>query len=100
MRRWWLVVKSTGTMYCDCVLADVEDGAVGAGGGDVDGVRGDRLAVAEEPIWLSGDGLQVGGWQTAVMEAGAREDGRDGAGADAGMVVGVVETYSRVRPVS
>ena len=57
------------------------------------------LPLPKRPIWLNGDGLQLGGWQMAVMEAAAGEAGRDGAAEAAGMVVGAVETYSRLRPV-
>src|SRR6185312_2830031 len=50
------------------------------------------------PIWLYGAGLQVSGWQRAVMEAAPARVGVMVL-VPAGMVVGVVETYSRERPV-
>src|SRR5260370_30970281 len=51
------------------------------------------------PIWLNGEGLQPGGWQTAVIAADPGKVGVTVPAATAGIVVGVVDSNSRVRPV-
>jgi hypothetical protein len=51
------------------------------------------------PIWLKGEGLQLGGWQTAVIAAAPGKMGVTVPAAAAGIVVGVVDSNSRLRPV-
>jgi len=50
------------------------------------------------PIWLNGEGLQPGGWQIAVIEAAPGNSGV--IDPPPGIVVGVVDTYCRLSPVS
>ena len=47
------------------------------------------------PIWLNGEGLQLGGWQTAVIAAAPGKMGVTVPAAAAGIVVGVVDSNSR-----
>ena len=51
------------------------------------------------PIWLNGEGLQLGGWHTAVIAAAPGKMGVTVPAAAAGIVVGVVDSNSRLRPV-
>src|SRR3981081_1029032 len=51
------------------------------------------------PIWLKGEGLQLGGWHTAVIAAAPGKRGVTVPAATAGIVVGVVDSNSRLRPV-
>ena len=51
------------------------------------------------PIWLNGEGLQLGGWQTAVIAAAPGKAGVTVPAVTAGIVVGVVDSNSRLRPV-
>src|SRR3981189_486166 len=57
------------------------------------------LPLPNRPIWLNGEGLQLGGWQTAVIAAAPGKVGVTVPPAAAGIVVGVVDSNSRVRPV-
>src|SRR5271168_2846038 len=52
-----------------------------------------------KPIWLNGEGLQLGGWQAAVIAAAPGKMGVTVPAATAGIVVGVVDSNSRARPV-
>jgi len=51
------------------------------------------------PIWLYCDGLQPGGWHIAVIEAAPANGGVTVPPPAAGIVVGVVDTYSSESPV-
>jgi hypothetical protein len=51
------------------------------------------------PIWLNGEGLQLGGWHAAVIAAAPGKMGVTVPPAAAGIVVGVVDSNSRDRPV-
>src|SRR5579871_4181435 len=57
------------------------------------------LPLPKRPIWLKEDELQLGGWQIAVIEAAPGKSGVTVPPEAAGMVVGAVETNSRLRPV-
>src|SRR5882757_6506181 len=92
-------VKSTGTRYSEFVLAIYRfvllvPGAVTVIGFDVTGAP-----LPNKPIWLNGEGLQPGGWHTAVIAADPGKSGVTVPPAAAGIVVGVVDSNSRVRPV-
>src|SRR3981189_2081199 len=69
-------------------------GAVTVTGFEVTG-----FPLPNRPIWLNGEGLQLGGWQTAVIAAAPGNVGVTVPPAAAGIVVGVVDSNSRVRPV-
>jgi hypothetical protein len=69
-------------------------GAVTVMGLDVTG-----LPLPKRPIWLNGDGLQVGGWHTAVIAAAPGNIGVTVPVEAAGIVVGVVDSNSRATPV-
>src|SRR6185312_876742 len=94
----WLCEKSTGSRYCDCVLAMYSTVALLPGAViwmpfDVSG-----SPLPNKPIWLNGAVLQLEGWHTAVIVA---EPGRLGetVPAPAEIVEGVVELNSRLMPV-
>jgi hypothetical protein len=53
----------------------------------------------KRPIWLNGEGLQLGGWQTAVIAAVPGKMGVTVPADAAGIVVGVVDSNSRGTPV-
>ena len=52
------------------------------------------------PILLNGAGLQLAGWHCAVISAVPGKDGVTTPAVLTGIVVGVVEIYSKVKPVS
>ena len=57
------------------------------------------LPLPKSPIAFWGDGLQVGGWQIAVIDAAPGKAGVMIPVDATGMVIGVVETKFRLRPV-
>ena len=69
-------------------------GAVTVTGFDVTG-----LPLPNKPIWLNGEGLQLGGWQIAVIAAAPGKVGVTVPAEAAGIVVGVVDSNSSATPV-
>jgi hypothetical protein len=71
------------------------------GPGDVTVIGFDVTAfpLPNRPIWLNGEGLQLGGWQTAVIAAAPGKIGVTVPADAAGIVVGVVDSNSRGTPV-
>ncbi len=65
----------------------------------VTGFEVTAFPLPNSPIWLNGEELQLGGWQTAVIAAAPGKMGVTVPPAAAGIVVGVVDSNSRVRPV-
>src|SRR5271154_1715432 len=63
------------------------------------GLEVTAFPLPNNPIWLNGEGLQLGGWQTAVIAAPPGKRGVTGPAATAGIVVGVVDSNSRLSPV-
>ena len=51
------------------------------------------------PIWLNGEGLQLGGWHIAVIAAAPGKRGVTVPAVTAGIVVGVVDSNSSATPV-
>jgi hypothetical protein len=64
----------------------------------VTGFEVTAFPLPNSPIWLNGEGLQVGGWQAAVIDAAPGKMGVTDPVA-AGIVVGVVDSNSNARPV-
>src|SRR5882757_6386691 len=92
-------VKSTGTRYSEFVLAIYRFVLLVPGAVTVIGFEVTGFPLPNRPIWLNGEGLQLGGWQTAVIAAAPGKVGVTVPPATAGIVVGVVDSNSRLRPV-
>jgi hypothetical protein len=93
-------VKSTGTRYSEFVLAIYRFVLLMPGAVTVIGFEVTALPLPNKPIWLNGEGLQLGGWQIAVIAAAPGKVGVTDPVEAAGIVVGVVDSNSRLKPVN
>src|ERR1700734_3263146 len=93
------VVKSTGTTYWDWVLAMYNTVLFVPGVVMSIAFETTGLPLPNKPIWLKGELLQVGGWQTATIDPAP---GKIGVAVEAPVVsvVGVVDSNVRFTPVS
>src|SRR5260370_42018450 len=86
-------------MYSEFVLPMYRLVLLVPGAVTVMGLEVTGFPLPNNPIWLNGEGLQLGGWQTAVIAAAPGKIGDTDPAAAAGIVVGGVDSNSSDRPV-